>query len=379
MSSSSRSSGGSQKGFWERVTEGLALEELWTQFGAEARAGYDLYAREVDWEALRRESRWKQPYHAGRGLFWALLLKLTPARRVLLLLALALALFTGLRASGETPTEQSLLLLLLPTAVLVVLLALELADRLAMKRDLEIARDIQRWLAPDAPPQTPGAEMAFATRPANTVGGDYYDAFFRRPTAGTDTDQRLLLVVADVAGKSVPAALLMATFQASLRTLAAGTGSLLEMVGGLNRSMAAYSHHGLRFTTTFVAEYDPAARELVYINAGHNAPLLRRASGAVETLEEGGVPLGIYPDATFDSGQAVLSPGDVLIAFTDGVVEAVNESDEMFGDDRLLRLVKAISTESAEGVKNLIFSQVNAFVGQARRNDDITCLVLRVL
>jgi sigma-B regulation protein RsbU (phosphoserine phosphatase) len=308
-----------------------------------------------------------------------LLLKLSPARRVLLLVALALALLTALRASSGTPSEQSLLLLLLPPAILVLLLALELADRLAMKRDLEIARDIQRWLAPEKPPQVPGLELAFATQPANTVGGDYHDAFLRRSAPGTTVDERLLLVVADVAGKSVPAALLMATFQASLRTLAASPVAVTDLVVGLNRSMANYSHHGLRFTTTFLAEVDPASRELVYINAGHNAPILRRASGALERLEAGGMPLGIFPDASYDCGKVVLGAGDTLVAFTDGVIEAVNESNEMYGEERLLQLVGRVSTESVEGVKNLVFSQVNAFVGQARRADDITCLVLRVL
>lgn len=373
------SSGSREKGFWERVTAGLALEDLWTQFSYEARAGYDLYAREVDWDALRRESRWKQPFQAGRGLFWALLMKLSPARRVLLLVALALALLTALRASSGTPSEQSLLFMLLPPAILLVLLALELADRLAMKRDLEIARDIQRWLAPEKPPQLAGLELAFATQPANTVGGDYHDAFIRRSGPEATADQRLLLVVADVAGKSVPAALLMATFQASLRTLAATPGSVTELVTGLNRSMAAYSHHGLRFTTSFLAEIDPATRELVYVNAGHNPPILRRASGAVERLEMGGMPLGIFSEAGFECGRVALAAGDLLLAFSDGVIEATNERDEMYGEERLLQLVGRISTESAEGVKNLVFSQVNAFVGQTRRDDDITCLVLRVL
>jgi sigma-B regulation protein RsbU (phosphoserine phosphatase) len=371
------SSSSREKGFWERVTEGLALEELWTQFSHEARAGYDLYAREVDWDALRRESRWKQPFQAGRGLFLALLMKLSPARRVLLLVALALALLAALRASSGTQSGQ--FLLLLPPAILLGLLALELADRLAMKRDLEIARDIQRWLAPEKPPQIAGLELAFATQPANTVGGDYHDAFIRRRGPEATADQRLLLMVADVAGKSVPAALLMATFQASLRTLAATPGSVTKLVTGLNRAMAAYSHHGLRFTTSFLGEIDPASRELVYVNAGHNAPILRRASGSVERLEMGGMPLGIFSEAGFECGRVGLAAGDLLLAFSDGVIEATNERDEMYGEERLLQLVGRISTESAEGVKNLIFSQVNAFVGHTRRDDDITCLVLRVL
>jgi phosphoserine phosphatase RsbU/P len=123
---------------------------------------------------------------------------------------------------------------------------------------------------PSKAPDVPGFDIAFTTRPANTVAGDYYDAFFR-------PNERLLIVVADVAGKSVPAALLTATLQASLRTLAALPGSLVELVGQVNRYSCEQSLNGLRFTTAFVAELEPATGCLTYVNAGHNWPILRRA------------------------------------------------------------------------------------------------------
>ena len=162
-----------------------------------------------------------------------------------------------------------------------------------MKRDLEIAREIQQWLVPHSPPALPGVDIAFATRPANTVAGDYYDAFERPSAPAAASPARLLLVVADVAGKSVPAALLMATFQASLHTLAAVPGPLDELVRALNRYSCAHSLGGLRFTTAFFAELDAAHRSLTYVGAGHNAPVLRRADGRIERLTEGGPPLGI--------------------------------------------------------------------------------------
>jgi len=160
-------------GFWARVTEGLALEELWRQFRAEAHASYGLYSREVDWAAVASEPNWKQPFKIARGLFLALLMKLSPPRRVFLLLALLLTLLPILGIPGGWHS--------LAIVALLLLLAVELADRVTMKRDLEIAREIQRWLVPARPPEVSGADIAFATRPANTVAGDYYDWRLNKP------------------------------------------------------------------------------------------------------------------------------------------------------------------------------------------------------
>src|SRR5215470_9691160 len=212
--------------FWQRVSEGISVQQLWRQFVSEARASYGLYSREVEWEPVEGEPGWKRSWRITRTLFWAMMMKLSPARRVFFLIALVLVFLElfNLHLFGW-PRE---LYIALAAGSLLFLLALELADRVTMKRDLEIAKEIQRWLVPSAPPVIPGLDIAFTTRPANTVAGDYYDAFLRPAPGGTDTavnpaapsSQRLLLVVADVAGKSVPAALLMATFQASLHTLA---------------------------------------------------------------------------------------------------------------------------------------------------------------
>ena len=164
-------------------------------------------------------------------MFWAILEKLTPARRVLLLLGLILLFFPAggfTYTNGENRVEiHELDLHVWGGLLLFVVLLLELADRVVMKRDLEIAKDIQAWMLPGAPLQIPGYQIAYATRPANTVAGDYYDVILR-PGRGEPGADRILFVVADVAGKSIPAAMVMATFQASLRTLSTGGGPLRD-------------------------------------------------------------------------------------------------------------------------------------------------------
>jgi sigma-B regulation protein RsbU (phosphoserine phosphatase) len=362
--------------FWERVSDGLAIQTLWSQFVSEARASYSSYQREVDWDALRHETRFRRFLKISCALFWAMIMKLSPARRVFLLIVfLLLAFFVFNVRPGSIPREAEFLMAI---GGLIFLLALELGDRVIMKRDLEIAREIQRWLVPQAPPRVPGVDIAFSSRPANTVGGDYYDAFLLDGAAPALASQRLLLVVADVAGKSVPAALLMATFQASLRTVASAATPLTEIVSRINDYACAHSLGGRRFTTAFFAEFNPASHALSYIRAGHNVPILRRASGGFERLEEGELPLGINPGTRFPSGSATLAPGDLLVIFTDGVIEAVNERDQEFGEARLLDVLRVAPAESAAATLQRLTSAVDAFAGSARQHDDITCLVFRV-
>ena len=373
--------------FWGRVTEGLELQALWAQFIAEAQASYSLYAREVDWAALEREKSVRRFFKTLNALFWAMILKLSPARRVFLLLSLLFGVLALMSPRVTRPDQGSLVIgfpdnfsfVLSALAGLVFLLALELADRVTMKRDLEIAREIQRWLVPETPPEVPGVEIAFATRPANTVGGDFYDAFLRDVENNGTKANRLLLVVADVVGKSVPAALLMATFQASLRTLANARAPLGDLVHGMNQYACAHSLEGRRFTTAFFGELDPTTRALSYTLAGHNNPVLRRASGAIERLTIGSVPLGIDPKAHYECGTTTLAPGDLLVGFTDGVVDAVNAKDEDYGEARLLALIEGVRAENAKSTLDRLLADIRAFVGVTRQHDDITCLILRIV
>ncbi|HEY6130108.1 MAG TPA: PP2C family protein-serine/threonine phosphatase [Candidatus Acidoferrum sp.] len=358
-------------GWWDRISEGKELGDLWAQFSADAQASYGFYGKDLDWKTINEIPAWKRPFRIAKQVFWALLMKMTPARRVLLFFALLLLVLSG--------SNQDIRFELVAALSLLFLLSLELADKVTMKRDLEIAREIQGWLVPSSPPKVQGANIAFHTRPQNSVAGDYYDAFY--PLGEPAEGGKLFLAIADVAGKSVPAALLMATFQASLHTIARADVPLEELVARINRYACAHSLNGMRFTTAVLAEYDPATRRLMYVNAGHNAPIIRRHSATmnsgIERLEAGGMPFGISPEAEYATGVAELAPQDALILFTDGVVEAFNQTGEEFTDARWVAAIRNLPDWDAQGSLQFLMQHVDNFVGSTRQSDDITCLVLR--
>src|SRR5713226_5441012 len=365
--------------FWQRVTEGLELTQLWSQFETDARTGYRLYSRDVTAKTPEGLTRRGHNLHVVKEFFWAVLEKLSPARRVLLLAALIMLAIPhgGFSYNGEGGKVYSVEfdLHFWGGLLLFLLLMLEIADRVVMKRDLQIAREIQTWLLPAAPPQIPGISVAYTTRPANTVAGDYYDVF---PRPGkTNEENRVVFAVADVAGKSIPAAMLMATFQASLKTLSTAQVALPELVGNMNKYACSNSQGGLRFTTAFLAEYDAARRIFYYINAGHNNPILRRASGLIERLDVGGLPLGIQPEASYEAASVALSPGDWLIIFTDGLVEAVNTRDEEFDEPRLLSALEAGKSTAPKELLDRLMCDLDLFVGSAPQHDDVTCLLIK--
>jgi hypothetical protein len=366
--------------FWLRVTEGLALNQLWSQFEKDARASYRLYAKDLDAKQDEIERPGRRFIHVAQQFFWAVLEKLTPARRLLLLIALVFLIFNPQVDWHDQSGNMHIVSFdfrLYGGLLLLLILILEVGDRVVMKRDLEIAREIQTWLLPNEPPNVPGIEVAFQTRPANTVAGDYYDVFVR--PKGAPNENHVLMAVADVAGKSIPAAMLMATFQASLRTLSVTESSLPELVGSINRYACTNSQGGLRFTTAFLAELDPATRTLTYINAGHNQPMLCRKSGALERLDEGGLPIGIRAEASYQSGSVVLAPGDWLVIFTDGVVEAMNTRGDEYGEPRLLAAIATSSVGSPGQMMERIMTDLDVFVGNTPQHDDVTCLLVKVV
>jgi hypothetical protein len=364
--------------FWRRITDGVALGELWKQFQADARTSYRLYSQEIETSRPPGRGRARHFLWMVKQFLWAVFDKLTPARRVLLLIALVLLLFNmqiSSPDSGSAWMNFEFNGAFWGGILLLVVLLLEISDRVVMKRDLQIAKEIQAWLLPPAPPTIPGLEIAFATRPANTVAGDYYDVFPR--PASHSAAGAYLIAIADVAGKSVPAAMLMATYQASLKTLAATASSLTELVGRMNNYACGNSQNGRRFTTTFIAEYDPASRSLIYVNAGHNPPILRRQTGAVERLPAGGIPLGIQQDANYESGTVTLEAGDWLVVFTDGVTEAENARAEEYGEPRLMTVLRFNVAAAPQELLSAIMTDLDRFVGNAPQHDDITLLLLK--
>jgi sigma-B regulation protein RsbU (phosphoserine phosphatase) len=365
--------------FWQRVSDGMKVNELWRQFQGDARSSYRLYSREINVEQSPDVPKGKHYFHLAVEFFWAVLDKLTPARRVLLLIALVLVLIPRGETTWQSAAGHTQIIAfdsrLVGGLLMFALLILEVTDRVVMKRDLQIAKEIQTWLLPAHPPVVPGLEIAFTTRPANTVAGDYYDVF-SRPCDGSSTET-FLLAVADVAGKSVPAAMLMATIQASLKTLCTTPGPLTELVRRMNVYACSNSQNGRRFTTAFIAEYDPASRRLVYVNAGHNAPMLRRQSGAIEMLEIGGLPLGVMDSAPYQSGTVTLQSGDWLVIYTDGVIEAQNIRNDEYGEARLTAMLHANASVSPAALLDRIMFDLDVFVDGAPQHDDVTLMLLR--
>jgi sigma-B regulation protein RsbU (phosphoserine phosphatase) len=231
------------------------------------------------------------------------------------------------------------------------------------------ARAIQQGLLPISIPQQPGYEIAAAWQPAKTVGGDYYDVLaFDEAIFG--------LFIADVAGKGLPAALLMSNLQAGVRGLASAALAPDGLCARLN-SLVCHNTNGDRFITFFYAQLDGPGRRLIYTNAGHNAPILLHRDGSVERLQEGGGVLGVLSEQKFAVGAAQLLPGDRVIFFTDGVTESCDPAGDEFGESRLLRLLLEHRTASAQQLQEHILAAVANF-GRGQSQDDVTLLVLAV-
>jgi sigma-B regulation protein RsbU (phosphoserine phosphatase) len=171
--------------------------------------------------------------------------------------------------------------------------------------------------------------------------------------------------------------MLMATFQASLKTLSTAQVALPELAANMNRYACTNSQGGLRFTTAFLAEYDPIYRRLDYINAGHNNPILRRGSGQIERLDVGGLPFGIMPEVKYQAGTVALAPGDWLVIFTDGLVEAENVHHDDYGETRLLSVIEASKSFSPADLLKRLMAELDLFVGNTPQHDDVTCMLLK--
>jgi len=235
------------------------------------------------------------------------------------------------------------------------------------ERDIAEAKAIQEKLLPREIPQMPGYEIASAWQSARLVGGDYFDIL--------PLDEKSLgICIADVAGKGMPAALLMSNLQAAVRGLSSLSVAPNVLCSRLN-SIVYRNTDSDRFITFFYAQLDGPTRRLAYVNAGHNAPFVVRSDGSHERLQEGGTVLGVFASRDYEMGSAQLFPGDRVVLFTDGVTEACNPAGEEFGETRLLRLLEDHRTSSADELQAKILAVVAQFSG-GRWRDDATLLVL---
>jgi serine phosphatase RsbU (regulator of sigma subunit) len=363
------------EGYWESLRQLFTRDVTARQFRDllehETRDTLRFFTRDLDLTPLQELPWYKRyPRIAWRG-FLAMAYRLSPPRRVLFAASVPLLVIGWIAYLGSSARHggqlQGVDLTLLAATLLFVLLTLELRDKLTLKGDLEIARQIQFGLLPFEGLERDGWLVRAAMRPANTVGGDYFDLV----DLG---DGRVAVVVGDVAGKGMPAALLMALLQGSLRTLVTAGLRGADLVAKLNAHLCANIPPN-RLVTLFYSEIDPDGR-LVFVNAGHNPPRLARAGGAREALATGGVALGILPDGTYEASQTRLGAGDRLVLYTDGITEAANPRDEEFGEARLDATLAARRADPPEALLEGLTTEVLAFCGGARPGDDMTLVVV---
>jgi serine phosphatase RsbU (regulator of sigma subunit) len=374
--------------FLRTYTQDLTSEQLQHLFTREAREAYEFFARGIDQESIAALPWVKRGPAYIRLLFLAFTLKLSPARRLLYAAALGLAifglleLFTGVRVASvpaglfslpvPTPTWRTGTVPLLIGFVLVNLLVMiEVADRLSLKNDLEVAREIQHAMLRHETFRAAGVEAHADTRPANTVGGDFYEVL---PLE----DGRVVIALGDVAGKGSPAALLMALLLAILRTLLDEDLPSSELVRRLNQQIARHAPPS-RFITLFFAVYDAGSGRLEYVNAGQTPPLLRRARGGIERLTSGGVALGLSQRSIYDPVVTTLAPGDLVVLYSDGITEAENPEGQSFDESGLEGVIEARRDATAPDLCAAVIAAVARHAQDTRFADDLTVLVLRRL
>jgi phosphoserine phosphatase RsbU/P len=242
-------------------------------------------------------------------------------------------------------------------------------EQQSFERELQLAREIQQRFQPTAPPSVPGFELQGISFPSYQIGGDYYDFILC-------ADGRLVVALGDVSGKGTSAALLMSSLHAAVHAQVASCRPITETIGAVNRYLADNTPAN-RFVTLFYAELDPLTGSLSFINAGHNPPIIAHEGGKLETLGAGGLPLGILPDFDYREGRTQLRPGDVLIAYSDGVTETQNPAGEEFGTMRLQEVITQNLDRSAAALRDKIEAALSAFAQGTPAVDDITLVIVK--
>jgi sigma-B regulation protein RsbU (phosphoserine phosphatase) len=248
----------------------------------------------------------------------------------------------------------------------------EQIEKEKLEEEMRLARQIQEKLQPQDIPRFEGLDIATVAIPSRHVAGDYFDVV--RLASG-----RLLLAIADVTGKGVPASLLMSNLQACLHVMLPMEVSLEEATGHINRVICENTTYD-KFITFVQGIYDPNTRTFRYVNAGHNPPMLLRADGTFELLETGGVLLGVMKGLPYESGTVTLGPGDVLALFTDGVTEAMSPTEEEYGEPRLEAALRAHQSDTAQGLLDAVLADIRTFTEHVPvLSDDLTMIVVKVL
>jgi len=374
--------------FLDSYTKDLKAEDLQRLFTRDTREAYKFFTRGTDIDAFKNLPWYKRLVAHIKLLFLAFTMKLSPARRIVYAGALLMA-FIGLvnlfRGIGIVQImtlpfgvgvgvpgplfRQGTWSLFIAFGLMNLLVLLEVADRLSLKNDLEIARDIQQAMLPSGLYTAAGIETVGMSRPANTVGGDFYDIL---PLP----DGRVVVAVGDVAGKGSPAALLMALLLAMLRTLVDEELEPAALVTRLNVQVTRHAP-GTRFITLLYAIFDPRTGVLTYVNAGHMPPLLMRNDGTCMRLTEGGIALGMFDHSTYTTGQVTIQPDDLVAIYSDGITEAEDPSGRPFDEAGLESALVAHRHDSLSSMGAAVVRAVEQYTADTRLADDLTILLLR--
>jgi phosphoserine phosphatase RsbU/P len=388
-----RSTKSAPRQFFETYTKDFSPEELGKLFTRETPEAYRFFARGINTAELEGLRWHRRALKYIQAFFLAFTMRLSPARRVIYGAALAMAVLGTFQLFSHVCAfyfrlpfplnfvrigvpalmfEQGTIALLIGFLLMNLLVLLEVADRLSLKRDLEVAREIQQAMLPEGTWSGPGVEAFGLTKPANTVGGDFYDIL-------PQPDGRVIVALGDVAGKASPAALLMALLLAMMRTLVDEGLTIAQLVARLNLQVGRHAPPS-RFITLFVASYDTRTGDLEFVNAGQTPPLLRRQNGTVERLSTGGIALGMFAGSTYEAGQVHLERGDALVMYSDGITEAEDPSGVAFDETGLERTLAlypgTFPSAGAASIGEAIFDAVERHRRDSRLGDDLSVLVL---
>ncbi|MBD3868115.1 MAG: PP2C family protein-serine/threonine phosphatase [Acidobacteria bacterium] len=358
----------SDPGIGKAVFRDLRNADLFGTLEREFRELYRFYLDPETRDRLEKMGRIPRAFWLLGWLSKSLLLKLSPARRILLLLATVMSImgWTHMTVMGYSISYD-----LRPWGCLLLLfiLMLELKDKLLAKDEIQFARKVQLALMPERQPTIDCWSVWSTSVPANDVGGDLVD-YIDLPS------ERLGIALGDVAGKGLGAALLSAKLQASLRAIGPESTSLDELGTRMNTIL---NQDGLdnRYATLFYAEVSPGSGHIRYLNAGHNPPFVVRGSDRVEDLPASSFPLGMLPIATYEEGVLDMEPGELLLIYSDGLSEATNSKGEEFSPQRIRNMMPELRNKTVPEAGEFLLSEVRQFLEKERPHDDLSIVLIR--